>query len=250
MTRAAARRPRLLVPAISTAVMVAIMLALGIWQVQRLAWKRDLLARIDAAEAAPPVPLPPDAISVREFAKVSATGTFQAARHALYGVDVRQTRAGQALGARLIVPLDRPGGLPLLVDLGWVPTDRPLPAPPAGPVSVTGYLRTPDHAGSFAAADDAGKARFFTLDPAAIGRALGLEGVAPFVLVALGPARAAGQRDGQPDGPPDGALYPDPARALPRPPNDHLQYAITWFGLAIVLMAVFAAYVRKARRAP
>ena len=72
-----------------------------------------------------------------------------------------------------------------------------------------------------------------TLDPAAIGAALGLASVAPFTLVALGPA-------------------PTPPRArrsaLPRPPNDHLSYALTWFGLAACLLVVFVVYVRKALR--
>ncbi|MBV8911687.1 MAG: SURF1 family protein, partial [Acetobacteraceae bacterium] len=70
------------------------------------------------------------------------------------------------------------------------------------------------------------------LDPEAIGAALGLGRVAPFVVVALGPSTSA----------------PEPAHALPRPPNDHLQYAITWFGLAAACLGVFAAYARNLLR--
>ena len=72
------------------------------------------------------------------------------------------------------------------------------------------------------------------LDPAAIGASLGLPSVAPFTLVALGQV-------------PRGAL-PIPARDLPRPPNNHLMYAFTWFGIAGALLAVFAAYCRNALR--
>ena len=71
---------------------------------------------------------------------------------------------------------------------------------------------------------------FYTLDPRAIGDALGVHNVAPFTLVALGAPAA-----------PDG---PVPADTLPRPPNNHLQYAFTWFGLAGALAAVFVAWVR------
>ena len=82
-----------------------------------------------------------------------------------------------------------------------------------------GYVRPPEHPRWFGATDDPAARRFFALDPAAIGAALGLAEVAPFTLVALGPAGGV----------------PEPAQALPRPPNDHLGYAITWFGLAGLL---------------
>jgi surfeit locus 1 family protein len=70
------------------------------------------------------------------------------------------------------------------------------------------------------------------LDASAIGAALGLRHVAPFILVAVGPA------------PPE--RYPDPARHLPRPPDNHLSYAITWYGLAVALVVIFVLWARKA----
>ena len=73
--------------------------------------------------------------------------------------------------------------------------------------------------------------QFYTLDPEAIGRSLGLQHVAPFILIALGPT------------PPE--HYPDPAKHLPRPPNNHLSYAITWYGLAVALVVIFALWARK-----
>jgi surfeit locus 1 family protein len=94
-------------------------------------------------------------------------------------------------------------------------------------------MHPPATAGLFSASDDIKGRRFYTLDPARIGAALGVGPVAPFVLVALGPPGS-----------------PDPARALPRPPNDHLSYALTWFGLAAGLVGVFIAYARKALRKP
>ncbi len=214
---------RLLVPAISTVVMLLVLVGLGIWQMERLAWKTGLLAAIDHAERAPAVPLgegdPP------AFAKLVATGVFRPGLTGLYGAEVRDTPTGPALGGQLLAVLDRAAGLPLLVDLGWVQTPAPLPA---GTVRVEGYARPGDRPGLFAARDDLAKRQFYTLDPAAIGAALGVGQVAPFVLVAMGPP-----------------AVPDPARALPRPPNNHLSYAITWFGLAAALVVIFALYLRR-----
>jgi surfeit locus 1 family protein len=75
---------------------------------------------------------------------------------------------------------------------------------------------------------------FYTLDPQTIGAALGLTHVAPFTLVEMGKAPDAG--------------YPDPARTLPRPPNNHLTYAITWFGLAATLLVIFVIYAARLLR--
>jgi surfeit locus 1 family protein len=212
--------------------MLAILIGLGTWQVRRLAWKRGLLAEIAAAEAAPAVPLPPDPAP---FAKVSVTGTLSEDRAVLYGVEVREGRAGPVLGGQIVVPLQRQGADPVLVDRGWVPAERTEAIDlPGGVVTVAGYVRPAEHAGLFAARDDVAGRRFYTLDSQAIGAALGLKRVAPFTLVALGPA------------PPRG--YPDPARHLPRPPNDHLQYALTWYGFAVTLLVIFLLYARKVLR--
>ncbi len=207
--------------------MLAILIGLGVWQLQRLQWKLGILAAIDHAEASPAIPLP---AHPAQFTKVRAEGRFIPGKQARYGADVRDTPIGPVLGSRVIEPLDRAGQAPLLVDRGWAP-DGPV-AEPTGPVTVEGYIRTPDRPGLFSATDDSVKRLFYTLDPAKIGAALGLPSEAPYTLVAMGP-------DAGP---------PVPATALPRPPNDHLNYALTWFGLALSLLVVFAAYCRKALR--
>jgi surfeit locus 1 family protein len=217
---------RLLVPAASTVAMLVVLLGLGTWQVRRLAWKNRLLAQIDAAEQAPAIPLP---AHPAPFAKVAITGHPRADLAVRYGAEGRDTAAGPVLGAQLVEPLERPGAETVLVDLGWLPFADPVP-PAAPQQGFVGFVRPPEHAGWFSAADDPGKRLFYTLDPQAIGAALGLR-VAPFTLVALGAGRSASD--------------PDPARQLPRPPNNHLQYAITWYGLAAVLLLVFGTYVRK-----
>ena len=117
---------------------------------------------------------------------------------------------------------------------GWVPTGDSHYALPSGPTEFDGYIRDADRPGLFSPRDDTKARIFYTLDPATIGPALGAPDVAPFALVLLGRAVPG--------------AYPQPATQLPRPPNDHLGYAITWFGLAATLLVVFSLYARKALR--
>jgi surfeit locus 1 family protein len=219
----------LLLPALMTAAMLAVLLALGIWQIERLHWKEALLAQIARAEAAPAAPLPNEP---EPYSKVQATGRLRDDLAATYGADVRDTPTGTQLGTQLIVPLERADGETILIDRGWVPELRPRPiAKPEGDVTVEGYVHPGDRHGMFSAPDSPATRQFYTLDPASIGAALGLPHVAPYVLIVVG----------QP--PPE--RYPDPARHLPRPPNNHLSYAITWFGLAFALVVIFILWARK-----
>ena len=231
---------RLLAPAAMTLAMMAVLLGLGTWQVQRLLWKQTLLAQIERAESAPPTPLPvPLRVNPPPFAKVSATGTFLPDKTALYGAEVRSTATGTAMGARMIVPLRQSDGKILLVDRGWAPLTRTGPIDmPMGIATIAGYVRFADSRGWFSARDDIAGHRFYTLDPVAIGAAIGEQDVPPFVLVVL----AVGG-----DSPPD--RWPDPARHLPRPANNHLVYAITWYGLAVALLTIFFVWARKGTRA-
>jgi surfeit locus 1 family protein len=213
------RRPVLIAVLASVPVLV-LLLFLGTWQMQRLAWKNDLLARIAASEAAPAFLLDgaPEMLS-----RVRATGHFDHAREAMLGLEVR----GRILGSHLVTPLLRDGAPPVLVDRGWVPLEGAAPiARPDGTVTVEGWVHPGDRPGWFSATDDPVGRRFYTFDPPAIGRALGLPEIAPFALVALGPG---------------GQGLPEPARTLPRPTNNHLGYAITWYGLALALLGVLAA---------
>jgi len=212
--------------------MLALAIGLGVWQVQRLAWKTELLAAIDQGEASPAISLPADP---RPFTRVRVEGLLRQDLAAFYGIEVRTTQAGPVLGAFLLNPLERPGADPVIVNRGWVPADAPRDTKPV-PATVEGYVRPPEHPVRFGAADDPAARRFYALDPAAIGVSLGLRQVAPFTLVALG---------GAPRG-----VYPEPAQALPRPANNHFIYALTWFGLAGALLAVFGVYARRLLRTP
>ena len=226
---ARSRLRQLLWPGVMTAAMLAVLLGLGTWQVERLHWKQDVLSQIARAEAAPAVPLPMDPES---YTKVKVTGRLRDDLSASYGAEVRDTPAGTQLGTQLVVPLERDGGSAILVDRGWVPDRRPRPLAQAeGDGTIEGYVRPSDTPGMFSATDSPATRRFYTLDARGIGKAVGLDRVAPFILVALGPP------------PPE--RYPDPARHLPRPPNNHLSYAITWYGLAIALVVIFVLWARK-----
>ncbi|WP_428489791.1 SURF1 family protein [Rhodopila sp.] len=225
-------RSRFLIPTLTTLIMLAILVGLGTWQIYRLHWKQGILKQIAASEAAPPAPLTPDPAS---YAKVSATGRFRFDLAVQFGADVRDTNTGPTMGTYQIVPLQRDGAPTVLVDRGWVPQQSATAVDdPTGVVSVTGYVRPGDTQHWFSPTDDTASRQFYTLDPAAIGAAVGVRNVLPFTLVALGPA--------------NGASYPAPAQHLPRPPNNHLSYVITWYGLAVALVVIFGAWVRKAQR--
>ena len=228
---AAARWRRLLWPGVMALAMLAVLVALGTWQLHRLAWKENILAGIAAAERAPAIALPPQP---SPFQKVRVSGRLRTDLAAWYGAEVRDTRRGPQLGAQLIQPLERTRAPPVLVDRGWLPLTAPVPLEGAGAASIDGYVRLPGHPRWFSAADDPAGRHFYTLDPAAIGAALGLHQVAPFVLVALGPETGA---------------LPDPAHHLPQPPNNHLNYALTWYGLALGLVLVFGSWAFSELRA-
>jgi surfeit locus 1 family protein len=205
---------------------------LGTWQVYRLQWKEGVLAQIAAAEAAPPAPLPPNPAP---YTKGSVTGRFRFDRAAQFGAEVRDTRTGPTMGFHQIVPLEREGARTILVDRGWIPQKRETPLnDPGGIVTVTGYFRPGDRPHWFSPADDEAARQFYTLDPNAIGASVGVSDPTPFVLVAMGPPMAE--------------AYPAPAQHLPEPPNNHLSYVITWYGLAVALLFIFGIWARKTLR--
>lgn len=223
--------PRLAGPAMATGAMLVVLVGLGVWQVQRLAWKEGLLAQIARTSAAAPIPLPDSAVL---FQRVQVSGRLEAGR-LLFGAEVRDMPAGPVLGEQLVVPLLRADGPPVLVDLGWVP-DKAAVAIPGGVVTVTGFVRPPERPGWLSATDDPKGRRFYTLDPPAMAAALGLPRVAPLTLVATAPPAG---------GTPMPGIAPAPVGAPPELPNNHLSYALTWFGLAGTLVVVFGVWARR-----
>jgi surfeit locus 1 family protein len=228
-------RRRLLVPTATTAFFMALLLGLGIWQMYRLQWKEGILAEIAAAEAAPPVPL---AGAPPRFSRVEVRGHYAPGFAALYGDTTRDGPQGAVLGGDALALLMRDGAAPLLVDRGWVPApaaDGQAPLPPMGEVAVVGYVHEAESGGLFTPHDDARTKRVFALDPVAIATEFHLPAPADFVLVAMAADAGAGG--------------PIPAEHLPLPPNNHFQYAMTWFALAAALGVIYGIHVRRTLRA-
>lgn len=217
-------------PALWTMFLLIVLIGLGVWQLRRLEWKNRLLAQIDQAEQQPAVAL---TTSPAPFEKVMVSGTWLSPV-AHYWVEVRDTPHGPRMGSQLLVPLARSGRPAVLVLLGWVMDDESVVLP-SGEVSVVGYVRPSEHQGWLSASDNVKTLRFFSLDAAAIGKALGVT-VEPFTVVVL-------DKDGKTER--DLSSGPAAATRLPRPLNNHLSYALTWFGLAGTLVVVFGLWVRK-----
>ncbi|MEZ5905294.1 MAG: SURF1 family cytochrome oxidase biogenesis protein [Geminicoccaceae bacterium] len=216
---------------LTTVVAFAVLMVLGTWQVQRLAWKLDLISRTEAGLAAAPVPLPvdPAAMLALDLRPVTATGTLLRDRAFAYGAS---QRGGQP-GARLMVPLQRGEGGPVLVDMGWIPepVEATLAAPDEpGPVAIEGILRA-DHLAArptFRPENRPDERRWYWLDTAALETTLDLPGLAPVTLVRS----------------PSGAETTPPIADRPtlNLTNNHLGYAITWYGLGAGLVAVYIAF--------
>lgn len=210
--------------------------ALGTWQLHRLAWKRDLIARVEQRVRAPatPAPMPSEWPAVtatsHEYRHVSLAGTF------LYGQQVLVT-ASTALGSGywVMTPLRQADGSIVLVNRGFVPAgicgrDGPCAPGPVGATAVTGLLRIPETK-VFLRHNDPAHARWYARDVQAIAAARGLGRVAPFFVDADADPRHA-------DAWPRGGL------TVTRFPNSHLSYLITWYVLALMVLAA-AVYVGR-----
>jgi len=245
---APARRRGLLGPAIAAAIAFAIMISLGVWQLQRLAWKEALIARIEARIHQPPAPLPPQAQwkglapDDYEYRHVSAKGRYLPGEVLIFRSSapaVADRTVGP--GYQVFAPFALAGGGALLVNRGFAPLawkDKAdiRSAPPAGEVEISGLMRGPEDRNAFTPADEPAKGLFYTRDPAAMAAALKLDQSAPFALD-LG---ADPQTKGWPHG---GATELNI-------PNNHLSYAWTWFGLAATLAGVFGVWAWGRARAP
>lgn len=234
----------LLVPAILTLVALAILVSLGNWQIRRLAWKEDLIARATERPQGPVRELPPASEwqgidpAALEFFAFRMRGAF---------LNEAEARVFTSLGAPsgpyggpgywIVTPFRLEGGGTVLVNRGFAPQDRHLPpargeALPEGPRTITGLLRPDEEPHLFTPDDRPADNLFFTRNVGAIAAAKGLGGpVAPFTIDLV----AA-------ETPPGG--LPQAGETLIRFPNSHLGYAVTWYGLALALLAVFLAFAR------
>lgn len=186
--------------------------ALGVWQVERLRWKLDLIERVETRVSQPPVPAPTTlGPKVFEYRPVRASGTFLHDRETLV-----QALTERGAGFWVMTPLRTDGGI-ILINRGFVPEDRRNAASrPEGQVEVEGLLRLSEPEGRFLRSNRPAEDRWYSRDVAEIAKARGLGPVAPYFIDA-GP---------NPSGLPIGGL------TVVRFRNAHLIYALTWLGLA------------------
>jgi surfeit locus 1 family protein len=210
--------------------------ALGVWQIERRAWKLDLIARVDARIHALAVPPPARAdwarVNARDdaYRHVRATGSFLHDRETLV-----QAVTERGAGFWVLTPLSTDQGT-VLVNRGFVPPERRDPASRRagqGPVTVTGLLRMSEPGGAFLRSNDPAAGRWYSRDVAAIARARGLGEVAPFFIDADATSNPGG--------------YPVGGLTVVAFPNNHLVYALTWFGLAALSAWGAALILRKAK---
>jgi len=196
---------------------------LGIWQMQRMSWKHDLIAAVESRSRAVPVAAPgprhwPSITAEKDaYRHVYLTGRFQHDRETL--VQAVTERGG---GFWVMTPLDT-GAFTVLVNRGFVPADARDPASraqgnPAGITTVRGLLRVSEPDGGFLRANDPAAGRWYSRDVAAIARARGLARTAPYFVDA--------------DDAPNAGGLPIGGLTVLRFSDNHLAYALTWFILA------------------
>ncbi len=216
---------RLWFPVLLGVVGVAILIGLGLWQLDRMGQKEAQIARIEAQIGAEPVALPatPDPVA-DQYRPVTVTGT-------LGGEEVHVLTSQGAPGYRVISAMTS-GERRVLVDLGFVPeAGKDVPRMAEG-VTVTGNLMWPQEADSWTPAPDAARGIWFARDVGAMAEALGTE---PLMIVARD-IRGA-----------DLGTTPIPVDTA-GVPNDHFEYALTWFGLAAVWAVMSGLLILRTRR--
>ena len=214
----APRTSRLIGIGLLTLFFFLVFVALGAWQVERLSWKLDLIARVDARVHAPAVAVPNEASWAAvntgndEYRHVTASGRFLHDKSALV---YASTERGP--GFWVLTPLQIENGAIVYVNRGWVPTDRKDAAGraegnPDGPVQVTGLLRITEPGGTLLRSNDPADGRWYSRDVEAMAQTTGLARVAPFFIDADDTAN--------PGGLPVGGL------TIVRFPNSHLSLSL------------------------
>lgn len=244
----------LLLPGLLTLVGVIVLVWLGVWQVQRLHWKEALIARITERTHEAPVALPPEPEWVTwsadhgEYRPVWAEGILLHERsvfvHGNAELGSRQSR----MGYFVLTPLQLANGASVIVNRGFVPienrTDVNL-APDTDTVSVEGLLRAPQSRNWFIPDDNPERGDWFTRDPQAIADAYGWKRVAPFLIDAFDAQRGVDNQPHRPSPSASPPTWPRGGLTVVTFPNNHLDYAATWFGLAFVLVVIFALFARR-----
>ncbi len=220
-----------------------VLLGLGTWQVQRLYEKRAQIVERTARTTAVPIALPAAgtplaaaALADLDFRHGAATGVFLHEREMYLAA---RTMEG-SVGYQIVTPLQEADGSVVLVNRGWVPEVRKDPAKRpegqvGGPVTVEGAIRAPGRQHWLQPDNEPARNIWFWSDLPAMAAHAGIapEKLVP-VLLEAGPA-------------PNPGGLPIGGQTKVNLPNDHLQYAITWYALAVALAAIYVIYHRKPR---
>ena len=220
---------------------IAILIGLGIWQLDRKVWKENLITTLDTRLARAPEDLPPRESwpqlvpDGNEYTRVKFPAEFLAGEEALVYTAGSAFRPDvQGPGYWVFAPARLAGGSIVLVDRGFVPADRKDSATraqgaPHGTIDVVGVMRWPEARGLFTPADDPKTNVWYLRDSKAIAAAKKWSTAAPFYIEQEQPV-------------PPGSL-PKPGKLAVNLPDNHLQYAITWFGLALGLAGVYVVWL-------
>jgi cytochrome oxidase assembly protein ShyY1 len=251
MTAISATRRGIAGLGIFTLLILALLIGLGIWQLQRRAEKHALIAHLTERLAAAPETLPSAAQwnaltpAGDEFRRVRFSAVYEQRPDAMVyssGSAIREDISGP--GTWAFLPARLPTGETIVINTGFVQNtmqdraqqDRAVTRlVTAAAVTLTGYIRFPESAGALTPHENIAKRLWFTRDHLAIARALGWGEVAPFYIDLETPAPESG--------------IPKPGPLEVHLKDDHLQYAITWFGLAGAVVIAFWVWWRGQRRA-
>lgn len=237
------RKSSILDATLMTLAGLVILIGLGVWQLDRKVWKENLITTLNTRLGRAPEDLPPRASWAQlredkeEFRRVVFPAEFLDGEEALVytaGSPLRPDVKGP--GYWVFAPARLAGGSIILVNRGFVPADRKDPGTrtegaPHGVIDIVGVLRWPETRNSFTPADDPKNNVWFLRDSNSIAKFKTWLTAAPFYIDQEGPV-------------PPGAL-PKPGKLEVRLPDNHLQYAITWFGLALALAGVFIVWLAR-----
>ncbi|HEY5377922.1 MAG TPA: SURF1 family protein [Pseudolabrys sp.] len=235
------RRGGVIEATVFTAAGVAILIGLGVWQLDRKVWKENLIATLDERLVRAPADLPPPDDWVRltpgkdEYTRVKFPAEFLLGEGALIYTAGSAFRPDvQGPGYWVFAPARLTGGSIVVVDRGFVPYDRKDPASraqgaPLGSIDIVGVMRWPETRGMFTPNDEPQNNVWFLRDQKAIAAVKKWDAPAPFYIEQESPV-------------PPGGL-PKPGKLIVSLPDNHLQYALTWFGLALGLAGVYVTWL-------
>jgi len=229
-------------PTVLSAIALVALIGLGAWQMQRLAWKNNLIAQIESRVVAAPMPFTEALERARkgedlEYTRVAVSGQF------MPGIERHLWVASSAgPGWHIYAPMATQGGAGpvLIVNRGFVPdarraaSSRPEPAL-AGEVALVGLLRKPEVSATFTPDNDVARNIWHWRDLAGMARSMLPEAKTRVALFFLDAEK----------GSPAGPLGPQGGVTRLEIANNHLQYAMTWFGIAATLIGVYVAFARS-----